>query len=126
MNKSKLIYPKLSYLVIGICFEAHNELGRYAREKQFGDFIQRRFKEEGIKFKREVSVSNLGNRIDFLLEDKIILELKSKLRIGKSDYYQVQRYLHTTNIKLGLLVNFRRRYLQPKRILRTKKMISMY
>ena len=57
------------------------------------------------------------NIVDFLIEDKILLELKAKRIISKEDYYQVRRYLESLNLKLGLLVNFRDRYLKPKRIL---------
>ena len=41
-NANKLIYPKLSYVVTGICFDVHNELERYSREKQYGDLIERK------------------------------------------------------------------------------------
>ena len=119
----RLIYPKLSYLVIGICFEAHNELGRFAREKQYGDYIEKRLKESGIKFEREISISDAGNTIDFSINDKIVLELKNKDVTTKMDYFQIQRYLHSTGLKLGILVNFRSKYLRPKRIIRTNKQI---
>ncbi|MBP9686504.1 MAG: GxxExxY protein [Candidatus Doudnabacteria bacterium] len=54
----------------------------------------------------------------FLVEDVIVLELKAKPFLLREDYVQVQRYLHIANVRLGILVNFRPRYLQPKRILR--------
>lgn len=114
----ELIYPQLSYLVTGLCFEAHNELGRYCREKQYGDFLERRFKELKIPYKRELAISGTGNTVDFLVENKIILELKNKRMVTREDYYQIQRYLQAAKIKLGLLVNFRDRYLKPLRIVR--------
>jgi len=116
-----LIFPKLSYIIIGICFEAHNELGRFARERQYGNYIEKRLKEERIKFDRELSTSDLGNTVDFLVDDKIVLELKNKEVTTKMDYFQIQRYLHSTGVKLGILVNFRNKYLRPKRIIRTNK-----
>jgi len=119
----KLIYPKLSYLVIGICFEAHNELGRFAREKQYGNYIEKRLKESGIKFEKELSISDVGNTVDFLIDDRIVLELKNKEITTKMDYFQVQRYLQSTGLKLGLLINFRNKYLRPNRIIRTNKQI---
>ena len=57
------------------------------------------------------------NRIDFLIENKIILEIKSKRLLTREDYYQVKRYLLALNKKLGLLVNFRQKYIHPKRVL---------
>src|SRR3989344_879046 len=58
-----------------------------------------------------------SNFVDFIIEDKIVLELKAKPFTDKEDYYQLRRYLHNAKVKLGLLVNFRDRYLKPKRIL---------
>ena len=39
----KVIYPELSYVINGILFSTHNELGCFAREKQYGDVIERKF-----------------------------------------------------------------------------------
>ena len=117
-NTNKIIYPELSYMLTGICFNVHNDLGRYARERQYGDEIARRLKEAKTPFEREVAVGGAGNIADFLVDDKIILELKAKRIITKEDYFQTQRYLQALKIKLGLLVNFRDRYLKPIRIVR--------
>ncbi len=113
-----LIYPDLSYKINGILFTAHNELGPYAKEKQVGDVIARLFKENNLSFLRECQVGNSGNIIDFIIENKIILELKSIRVLTRHDYEQVQRYLQTTQLKLGILVNFRNQYLKPIRIVK--------
>lgn len=117
-NKSKIIYPELSYVITGICFDVHNELGRYAREKQYGDKIEIKLSELKINFKREFLLPNTGNIVDFLIEDKIILELKAKRIITKEDYYQLQRYLQALDIKLGIMVNFRNQYIKPIRVVK--------
>ena len=121
MKRVKLLYPKLSYTIIGICFDAHNELGRFAREKQYGDYIEKRFQEEKLIYERELSVSDSGNILDFLVDNKIVLELKVKDMITKNDYFQIQRYLQSSGIKLGILLNFKNKYLRAKRILKTSK-----
>lgn len=117
-NKEKVIYPELSYFLTGIFFATHNELGRYAREKQYCDQIERKLRESGIKYQRECSVGLSGNRADFLVDGKVLLEIKAKPLVHKEDYYQIQRYLQASGMKLGLLVNFRGRYLKPSRIIK--------
>lgn len=119
-----LIYPELSYKIGGILFSAHNQLGQFCNEKQYCDFIEKYFKEAGLKYEREKVLppsfeneSEGRNKVDFLVEDKIILEAKAKRLITNEDYYQVKRYLVALNKKLGILVNFRKKYITPKRIL---------
>lgn len=116
-KKIDLLYEDLTYKIRGILFEVHRELGRFAKEKQVADLLEKKFIERNVKYKRELRVSDSGNVIDFLVEDKIILEIKSKPFLLKIDYYQLQRYLQSTQIKLGLLVNFRAEYLNPQRVL---------
>ncbi|OGE81244.1 MAG: hypothetical protein A3H72_01325 [Candidatus Doudnabacteria bacterium RIFCSPLOWO2_02_FULL_48_8] len=57
------------------------------------------------------------NKLDFLIESIIALEVKAKQFVTKEDYYQIQRYLVSSGLKLGIIVNMRRYYVQPKRIL---------
>lgn len=48
-----LIYPELSYKINGILFSTHNEIGCYAREKQYGDVLERKFKEQKLVIKEK-------------------------------------------------------------------------
>ena len=121
---NKVIYPELSYQINGLCFKAHNQIGRFAREKQYCDLIEKLLIATKLAYEREVKISfNTGTEIikgniaDFIIEGKILLECKAKPFVTKEDYRQVQRYLQATNLKLGILVNFRTIYLSPKRII---------
>jgi GxxExxY protein len=121
---SELIYPDLSYKITGVLFSVHNELGRFCNEKQYGDAIETALKNSGMKYEREKSLppSFQGempgrNKIDFIIEDQIILEIKATRMLTKENYYQVVRYLKAFDKKLGLLVNFRAKYIEPKRVL---------
>ena len=117
-KEEKLIYPDLSYVITGLCFSVQNELGRYCKEKQYSNLIEKYLVKEKIEFRRESMISGSSNRLDFLIDGRIILEIKAKTMIGKNDYYQLQRYLQSTNAKLGLLINFRDKYLKCKRVIR--------
>ncbi len=113
-----MIYKELSYKLNGILFATQNELGPYAREKQIGDVIERLLKENKVPYLRECPIGNSGNTLDFLIDNKIVLELKSVRVLSRNDYEQVQRYLQATQMKLGVLVNFRNQYLKPIRIVK--------
>ena len=126
----KVVYAKLSYKICELCFSIHNQLGRYRNEKQYGDALENLLKENSIKYNREFILpisfegeKNKRNIVDFLIDDKIIVELKSREAVLKEDYIQTMRYLVSSNKKLGLVFNFRQKYLRPKRVLNSKYVI---
>lgn len=125
-NKTPVILHKaLSFQVVGVCFEVHNTHGRYCRERQYGDEVEKVLMAKHVSYRREANLQVLdpagpkGNFADFIIEGTILLELKAKDIVTKEDYYQVQRYLWASGLDLAILVNFRQKYIHPKRILRT-------
>jgi len=114
----EVIFPELSYVLVGILFEVHKELGMYAREKQYSDLIEKKLKLRNVSYGRELQISDSGNIVDFLVEEKIILEIKAKRLLTPDDYRQLQHYLQETQKRLGLLVNFREKHIKPIRIVR--------
>jgi len=125
----KVLYRELSYKIVGICYKVPNELGRYNKEKQYSDKLEEYFKANRMKYKRELELSTIkdtsmfGNRVDFIVDNKLLLEIKAKRCLLKSDYYQIKRYLEAADLDLGLLINFRMKYLSPKRVLNGKTML---
>ena len=124
--EQKILYPELSYKINGLCFKTHNDLGRFAKEKQYCDRLDELLKDSDLEYQREVRLyfrsaidgGHVGGNIaDFIIENTIIIECKAKRLITKEDYYQIQRYLHVSKLKLGFIVNFRDRYLKPKRVI---------
>ncbi len=119
----RILYADESYKITGVCFETHNELGRFARERQYADKFEEKLKKLKIPFEREYELKNLqsdspeGNRVDFLIFGRILTDFKAKRVITKEDYIQMQRYLKAANLELGLIVNFRAAFLKPKRVL---------
>ncbi len=123
-SKSKVLYPELSYKICGLCYEVHNERGRFLGERQYADALELKFKTHNIPYLREKSLKpafageeNRRNIPDFLIDDKIVLDLKAKRIITKEDYFQMKRYLQSSGKSLGIVVNFRQKYLSPKRVL---------
>lgn len=120
----KVLHPELSYRLTGICFSVHKRLGRFCREKQYAEALETALRESRIVFKREGPLpiegiaSGFTNRVDFVINNTLLLEVKAKPFITKSDYYQMQRYLKASGHDLGLIVNFRNSYLKPIRIIR--------
>lgn len=107
-----------------MCFSVHNELGRFRSEGSYADALKVLFKKRDLKYEREHRLDasfsgedEIRNRPDFIIEDKVILDLKAKRIITKEDYYQMKRYLAASGKKLGIIVNFRQKYVSPKRIL---------
>lgn len=126
MNR-EIIHKELSYELCGLMFDVQNELGRYCNEKQYGDALEMKLKEAKLKYEREKFLpesfegeNKNRNKIDFIVENLIIVELKSKRAVERNDFYQVKRYLIAFNKKLGLIVNFRDKYLKPKRVLNSQ------
>lgn len=122
----KLLYQDLTYKINGLCFKVHRKLGRFCRERQYGDELEILLKESGLKYKREHDLKKInklspeGNKVDFIVEGIIILDIKTKKFITKEDYFQMLRYLEAVNLELGIIINFRNTYLKPKRILNSK------
>ena len=123
-TNDKLVYPELSYVLMGILFEIHNKLGTKYQEKHYQRAVEIMLKTLKIPYQREAKVNiefngeELGEFfIDFIIDDKIILELKRIWKITTDDIKQVLRYLKATNLKLGIIVNFRHQRLESRRIL---------
>lgn len=120
----KVLFPELSYQVCGLCFKIHNTLGQFRSEKSYADALGKMLDANKINYKREFSLpisfegeAERRNIPDFVIEDKIILDIKAKRIVTKEDYFQMKRYLVASDKKLGLIVNFRQKYISPKRIL---------
>jgi len=119
-----ILYKELSYQLVGILFSAHNEPGNRYQEKYYQRAIEVALTAEGIRFTREISVNlqyngkNIGKYfLDFLIENIIILEIKTVPRLLPKDFSQVLAYLRANNIELEILANFRTERLAYKRIL---------
>ena len=127
LQRDKVIEKELSYKLGGIFFEIQKELGRFCRERQYGDLLEVKLKEASLSYQREHPIEIGGrksNFADFVIEGRILVDLKAKSVVDKEDYYQVKRYLEVAGKELGLIVNFRDKYLKPKRILNSQGFVD--
>lgn len=123
-KKIELIYPDLSYKIIGVVFDIFNELGYGYQEKYYQKAIAKSFNHLSITYKEQIpyAIKFKGEIIgryflDFLIDNKIILEIKKETNFRRHNIQQVVGYLRKTNLKLGILVNFTKDGVKFKRIL---------
>jgi len=121
----KLVYPELSYRIMGILFKVYNEMGYGYKEKHYQRAIAKLLRREGINFKEQLRVDIRAEKMhighyfmDFVIEGKIVLEIKVSPKFSRKDILQVLRYLKETGMNLGILAAFSRIELIYKRILR--------
>jgi GxxExxY protein len=129
-NKRKQKAP-LSYKVIGICQEVQRNLGAELQEKYYQRALKLEFEKEEIDYSQELKVplnykdELIGyKQVDFLIEDKLILETKAVPFLKKEYEVQVLAYLNALQIRIGLLVNFRKKPLEIKRLILPNKYIK--
>jgi GxxExxY protein len=127
LYRKDLIYPDLSYKIVGILFEVYNQLGPGHQEKYYQKVLANAFKQLKIKFQEQVKVDlkfqdvKIGLYfLDFLIEDKIILEINKGDRFSKYFFDQINAYLQASKLKLALLVNFSTSGLKFKKIVNLK------
>lgn len=124
---TRIIERERSYLLNGLLFRVHNELGRFCVELQYADALEQLLGQNAIRYEREkiLPISFEGerpgrNRVDFLVDDRIVVELKAKTLLERQDFTQVLRYLEAMRCRLGILVNFREKALKPRRVLNAR------
>jgi GxxExxY protein len=123
LRRTDLKYPELSYEIVGCAFEVFNEIGFGHKEVAYQRAMEIMFEEKKIIFKREnyYPVSFRGkiinkNFFDFLVDNKIVVELKKDMKFSKKHMDQVLRYLNESGLELAILINFGREGVYSTRI----------
>ena len=104
----------LAYRTIGCAMKVYSKLGPGLRESVYQKALLIELDKQGIGVESEVPINvtydgvdlGLGFRMDVLVEDILILELKSVSAFESIHYKQLSNYLHLTNLPLGYLINF--------------------
>jgi len=125
-NIDKVIYPKLSYRLVGILYDVWNKIGWSHKEKYIENAVAVALKNEGITFKEQAKVElkyqeeKIGvYYLDFIVDNRIVLELKRRDYFSQHDIQQILAYLKSTGLKLGILAHFTKNGVRTKRILNT-------
>ena len=124
---NNLLHQDLSYLIRGIIFEIRNNYGPGQKEIIYQNLFKELLKQKNIKYEKEKSISIFSPdnkkvgvyRPDFVVEDKIIIEIKSSRFTSRIDEKQLYYYLRNSGYEVGFLVNFSTPKLYIKRIIYT-------
>jgi GxxExxY protein len=104
----------LSYLIRGAAFKVHTALGPGLLESVYEVALSHELKAIGLEVKHQVGIPfvyaetrfDIGFRLDIIVNDKVIIEIKSVEALQDVHHKQLLTYLKLTNKKLGLLINF--------------------
>ena len=124
MIKGNYKYSDLTEKIIGCSMKVHTFLGNGFPEVIYQRSLAIELEKSGINFKRELEQDiyydniKVGTRIvDFLIEDRVLVELKALGEINENHYSQVLNYLKAYKLEIGLLINFGAKSLQFKRFI---------
>lgn len=122
-----LLYKDLSYKIIGSAFNVFNSLGYGMQEKYYQKAFAKELENLNILYKKEERTildykgSRLGSYLaDFIIDDKVVVELKTRPRMGYVHIKQVAEYLDKFNKKLAIIIYFSKEGVQSRRVLNPK------
>ena len=116
-------FKEITEKIIGSSMKVHGTLGNGFQEVIYQRALEIEMEEAGLKFSRELSMpiyykgKNIGERrVDFFVEEKIMVELKAIIQLENVHLAQAKNYLEAYNMEVGLLINFGSISLQFKRL----------
>lgn len=121
-SKEKVLFKELSYKIVGCFYEAYNELGPAHKEQVYQEALKIAFADKNLPYEVEkrlkIKFKDKAVGIyepDFVIDEKVIIEIKSVLNMPKVFENQLYYYLRGSNYKLGYLVNFGNEHLDIRR-----------
>ena len=123
-----ILYKEFPYQIVGAALDVHNQLGCGFMEKVYQEAFAITLQERDIPFEREKPVSVFFHEkklscpyiCDFMVDNKIIVELKAVQKMEEIHKAQLINYLHMTGLQLGILINFNDTSLNPVRLINYK------
>jgi len=130
MEKVEMTNGDLTYKIIGCAFEVYNKMGPGFQEVIYQRCLAIELEKAGISFFREKDqlvyydgIEIGTRRAEFIVEDKVIVELKALVKLEDVHLAQAKNYVVAYDLKDGLLVNFGGKSLEYKRLFNPKKQI---
>lgn len=127
MIKEEYKYSDLTSKIIGCSMTVHSTLGNGFQEVIYQRALEIEMEMVGLQFSREFEMpifyrhQHIGTRrVDFLVEDKISVELKAVIKLEDVHFAQAINYLEAYNLEIGLLIKFGERSLNFKRLTNKK------
>ena len=124
---AKLVYEEVTYLIIGAAMEVHKVLGNGFLEAVYQRALEHELQLRNIPFEAQVRLpvyykgELVGDYIaDFLIDGRIVLEIKAVSSMNDAHLAQTIHYLTATNNQVGLLINFGAKSLEHRRVVNTK------
>ncbi len=121
--REDLVYPELCYQTLGILFEVWTDVGFGHKEKIYQKAVSNKFASRGISIKEQLPARLVYQNkpigiyyFDFLVDEKIVLELKVRNYFSIKDIKQVYSYLKAQNLKLGIIAHFTNTGVKYKRV----------
>jgi GxxExxY protein len=116
-------FESLSKRIIGAAIKVHKELGPGYLEQIYEEALKLELIENGLRFEyqKEMKIKYLDvlvgtHRLDLVVEDEIVVELKAVKELADIHFAQIRSYLRATGLKIGLLINFAKPTLEVKRV----------
>jgi GxxExxY protein len=116
-------HKELTYTILSCAFEVHNYFGNGFQELIYQRALAIEMEEKGLSFIREHSLdieykgTLIGTRrVDFLVEDCVMLELKAVIQLDNAHLNQAINYCEVYGLEIGLLINFGSPSLEYKRV----------
>lgn len=111
---------ELSKIIVDVCYKIHIKLGPGLLESVYESILHYELTKRGLHVERQKPLPlewddlnmDIGFRADLIINQKVIIEIKSVESFSKVHYKQVLTYLKITNLKLGLLINFNDFYIK--------------
>lgn len=123
-NDANIIYSDLSYKIMGAIFEVHKKLGPGFLESVYEKALIEELSGRGIQVETEKVIDltykskKIGiHRLDLIVDDKVVIELKTVERFSIHHKAQLTSYLKASGYKLGILVNFSKSKVEYQRVL---------